>query len=105
MSFIVIYEVFRKEGMSHDEFVEYWLNTHAPIAAKLPHVRGYTNYPITSSTDVPEPVPDGISVLTFDSQEDFEAMIASPDMEVSGEDAAKFTSHFGVLTAERHDIV
>jgi uncharacterized protein (TIGR02118 family) len=104
MPFIVIYEVYRKEGMSHEEFVEYWMNTHAPIAAKLPNVRTYTNFPVTSATDVTDP-PDGVSILTFDSQEDFEAMLASPDMEVSGEDAARFTSRFGVLTAERHDIV
>ncbi|MHB1539617.1 MAG: EthD domain-containing protein [Solirubrobacteraceae bacterium] len=105
MAYTVVYQVYRKQGMSREAFVDYWRNVHGPIAAKLPKVCGYVNYAVTSATDAPEPVPDGFTILTFDSQEDCEAAMSSPEMAASGEDAANFTSGFGVFTVEPDAIV
>ena len=105
MAYTVVYQVYRKDGMSAEEFVDYWTRVHAPIAAKLPRVRSYVNFAVTSATDAPAPAPDGFTILRFDSQEDFEAAMASPEMEASGADAANFTSSFGVFTVEPQQIV
>lgn len=105
MAYTVVYQVYRKDGMTPQEFADYWTNVHAPIAAKLPKARSYVNYAVTSATDAPEPVPDGFTILTFDSQEDFEAAMASPEMAASGADAANFTRSFGVFTVQPHQIV
>lgn len=32
----------RADGMSHDEFADYWLNEHAPMAESLPGVWQYS---------------------------------------------------------------
>ncbi|HWF52864.1 MAG TPA: EthD family reductase [Solirubrobacteraceae bacterium] len=105
MAYTVIYQVFRKAGMSHAEFAEYWVSTHSPIAAKLPGARSYTNYVVDAATDAADPVPDGFTVLSFDSEADFTAAMESPEMAASGEDAAKFTSHFAVFSVDPHQIV
>jgi uncharacterized protein (TIGR02118 family) len=105
MAFTVIYEVYRKEGMSRDEFADYWVRVHSPIAAKLPNARSYINYAVSSASDAPEPVPDGFTILTFDTEEDFNEAMASAEMQASGADAANFTSRFGVFTVEAHRIV
>ena len=105
MAYTVVYQVYRKEGMSTEEFQRYWSEDHAPIAAKLPKVRSYVNYAVTAATDAPDPVPDGFTILEFDSQEDCEAAMNSEEMAASGEDAANFTSHFGVFNVEPQRIV
>jgi len=53
----------RKDGMTHDEFVEYWLTEHAPLAEDLPGVHTYT----TSVPADPEQARyDGIAELHFE---------------------------------------
>ena len=32
----------KKEGLSHDAFVDHWLNKHAVLCAKLPGLRRYS---------------------------------------------------------------
>ena len=32
----VVFLVTRKPGMSQDEFIDYWINRHTPLTAKLP---------------------------------------------------------------------
>jgi uncharacterized protein (TIGR02118 family) len=105
MAFTVIYQVYRKEGMSKEEFVDYWENVHGPIAAKLPNVRRYTNYSVVDATDAYEPVPDGFTVLEFDDEEAFNAAMNSPEMAEASADAANFTRHFGLFTVTAHPIV
>jgi uncharacterized protein (TIGR02118 family) len=105
MAYTVVYQVYRKEGMSSEEFRRYWTEVHAPIAAKLPKVRSYVNYAVTAATDAPDPVPDGFTILEFDSEEDANEAMASEEMAASGADAANFTSRFGVFNVEPQRIV
>lgn len=105
MAYTVIYQVYRREGMSPEEFADYWENVHGPIAAKLPHVQRYTNYAVTSATDAYDPPPDGFTILEFPDEAACTAAMNSPEMAASGEDAAKFTRHFGVFTVDAHPIV
>jgi uncharacterized protein (TIGR02118 family) len=105
MAFTVVYQVYRREGMSREEFADYWENVHGPIAAKLPHVQRYVNYSVDADTDAYEPVPDGFTLLEFADEESFQAAASSPEMEASGADAANFTRHFGVFMVTAHPIV
>ena len=65
----------RREDMTHDAFVDWWLNDHAPLAASLPLLRRLTfNVVDTGGEDAGV---DGISELWFDTQADFEAAYAT----------------------------
>jgi|SRR5215211_5057594 len=103
--YTVIYQLYRKDGMSRDEFAKHWTETHAPIASKLPHVKSYRIFPVTGSADALEPEVDGFALLEFDSEEDFQKTSQSAEMAESGEDAAKFTRHFGVYMVDGHKVI
>ena len=74
MSFKAIILLTRAEGVTHEQFADWWLKQHAPLAKQLPNLRkGVFNL-------VENPVegdPDGVSELWFDTQADFEAAYAS----------------------------
>jgi len=54
----------RQDGLSHEEFVDYWLNEHAPLAESLPGVRKYA----TSVPTAPKKTAyDGIAELYLES--------------------------------------
>jgi uncharacterized protein (TIGR02118 family) len=57
----------RTEGTSHEEFVEYWQETHAPIAEDIP---GLCKYNIVLPTDPEHAEFDGLAELYFEDLED-----------------------------------
>ncbi len=63
----------RRDDMSADEFRQWWLNDHAPLAAQLAGVRRIIFNEVTDPSEV-----DGISELWFDSEADFHAAYAEP---------------------------
>lgn len=65
----------RREDMTHDAFVDWWLREHHPLASSLPRLRRLTfNVVDVGGEDAGI---DGISELWFDSQADFEAAYAT----------------------------
>lgn len=53
----------RREGLTHEEFVDYWLTEHAPRAKEMPNVKKYvTDLP----TDPEKSSYDGIAELYFE---------------------------------------
>lgn len=65
----------RREDVTHDEFVDWWLTEHVPLASSLPHLRKVVLNVVDVGAE--ETGVDGISELWFDSQADFEAAYAS----------------------------
>ena len=65
----------RRADMTHDGFVDWWLDDHAPLAATLPRLRRLVFNVVDAGHG--EAGIDGISELWFDSQADFEAAYAS----------------------------
>jgi uncharacterized protein (TIGR02118 family) len=62
--------------MSHEEFVLWWLESHAPLARQLPRLRKA----VFNVVDQPgDGQPDGVSELWFDSVNDF---VAAYDSEI-----------------------
>lgn len=59
----------RAEGTSREEFREWWLERHAPLARRLPGLRRLV-FNLVDTEGAPY---DGVSELWFDSQEAFEA--------------------------------
>jgi uncharacterized protein (TIGR02118 family) len=54
----------RKEGMSHEEFLDHWANTHVPLAREIP---GVVRYARVVPTDPENAEFDGIAELYFES--------------------------------------
>jgi uncharacterized protein (TIGR02118 family) len=79
----------RKEGMSHEEFREYWENNHSPLATDIEGVvRYHTVYP----TDPENAEFDGVAELYFETLEDLHEALGSEgsrDYDPTKEVAAK----------------
>jgi uncharacterized protein (TIGR02118 family) len=92
----------KKAGMSADEFREYWLEHHAPIAGDgYEHLKGYVVDLVTRVPEGQETPYDGVAVLTWDDRDGFKADMASQAAKRSTDDLATFTSAFGLLFVEQ----
>jgi uncharacterized protein (TIGR02118 family) len=78
----------RKDGWSHDEFRDRWLDEHAPLVEDLPNVRKY----VTSLPTDPERAEhDGVAELHFDGMADLGEAFDSDAGEALQADAAEFS--------------
>ena len=85
----------RKNGWTHAQFVKHWVETHAPLAHKVPglrryvqnHIRGERTRADIEATAVEI---DGIAELWFDDQAALEAAARTPEMKALHADGAKF---------------
>ena len=68
----------KREGMTHEQFVDHWLNTHAVLCKKLPKLRRYS-VNLVDRKRFPKFGYDGFSELWFDSEADLVAAFASPE--------------------------
>ena len=74
MTFKAIILLYRRADATHEQFVQWWLGQHQPLARQLPKLRKGVFNVVESPADGE---PDGVSELWFDSQVDFEAAYAS----------------------------
>jgi uncharacterized protein (TIGR02118 family) len=84
----------RKEGMTHEEFVDYWENVHGPLLRTNPAVRRYVQSHIisvrlTAAAAVTGEI-DGVVELWFDDVEAFNRSWESPVNKAIMEDGANF---------------
>ena len=93
----------RKQGMTHEEFEHHWRTRHGPLIASIPAVRDrqvrYEQHPrlhapgrFTGTSGF-----DGVAIVTFESMDDFEAMIADPAYEPVREDEQRFLDLDGTV--------
>jgi uncharacterized protein (TIGR02118 family) len=98
MSFKAIILLTRRADMTHEEFVQWWLNEHAPLARQLPGVRAITFNVVEQEG---EPPCDGITELWFDSRADFDAAYADPiGQGVAADSIAHVTSRVRMMVTE-----
>lgn len=92
----------RKEGTSAEEFRDYWLNSHAPIARDgYEHLTGYTVDLVTRVPEGQEAPYDGVAVLTWEDRDGLKADMASETAKRATEDLGNFTDGFGLLFVEQ----
>lgn len=93
----------KKAGMSDEEFRDYWLNTHAPIARRgYEHLTGYVVHLVTGVPQGQERPFDGVAELTWDDRDGFRADMATETAATSTKDLSNFTDGFGLLFVDRH---
>ncbi len=93
----------RREDMTHAEFMHWWINEHAPLAATLPGLRKLTFNAVASGFD--ESGIDGIAELWFDSQVDFEAAYATEIGKATAADSIAHVKGRVRLFIEENEIV
>ncbi len=77
----------RRDDLTHEQFAQWWLQEHAPMARALPNVRRILFNLVEQNPDAPC---DGITELWFDSREDFDAAYAT---EIGKKEAADSLAH------------
>jgi len=92
----------RKDGMSAEEFRDYWMDHHAPIARDgYEHLKGYVVNLVTRVPQGQEAAYDGVAELTWDDREGFSADMKSEAAKRATDDLANFTSAGGLLFVEQ----
>ena len=93
----------KKDGMSDEDFLRYWLETHAPISRDgYEHLTGYTVNLVTGAPRGQEPAYDGLGELTWDSRDDFVADMKTEAAKLGADDLANFTESSGVVFVDVH---
>ena len=100
----------RKAGLSHEEFVQHWLEVHGPLAHAVPGVRRYVQSHIIGTRtrpDIPETEVeiDGIAELWHDDQEALARAAASPEMKRLTDDGALFIGSIKSYIVEEKQII
>ena len=100
----------RKNGLTHEEFVEYWENKHGPLAAKMftKAKRYVQNHPVMLPGGKEPPI-DGIAEMWFDDVESQQASATwyqTDDGKPIRDDEAKFMdrSKMAFFLAEEKEI-
>lgn len=92
--------------MSLEEFADYWINVHGPLAAQVPGLRGYSisiAHAVPFSDDV-SPW-DGLVEMRFDDGDAMEAGLSSPAGIIATEDVENFAERRGLMLADETVIV
>jgi len=87
-----VYQLKRRDGMSLDEFRQYWLNIHGSLGSKLPGLRRYVqSHLIDEAYAYARPHFDGVAQLWFEDTDAIRAAFASPQGRALADDGPKFT--------------
>lgn len=93
----------RRAGMSFAEFDRYWLEVHAPLAAKLPGVTRYVQRHVKAPS--PEFGVDGFAFIDYESEAAMDAAWASEAGKAALADVPNFLGRHDVVIIEDHVIV
>lgn len=94
----------RNPNLTQQEFMDYWINVHAPMCRRILEPFGCRRYaatfPVASSAQATEGLGlDAVVQLAFDTKEQMEEALASPDFGV--EERRKSSAYAFDLTAMR----
>jgi uncharacterized protein (TIGR02118 family) len=99
----VLFAMYRKEGTSAEDFLAHYRESHIPITRRFPGLREYTVLPIAGTQE--EDAPDAFATMAFDSEEDFQAVLSSPEFGEAMEDSAKFVARASSYVVDQIQVV
>ena len=94
----------KKPTLSDEDFAKYWIETHVPLAKKLPGIRRYV---VNFVRRPPNREPDyhGVVELWFDDIGAMKNAFASPEGKATSNDTEVFTDSVTVLYTDEHPIL
>jgi len=94
----------KKSTLTEEQFAEYWVETHAPLAKKMPGLRRYVVNVVTPPPNR-EPEYDGVVELWFDNVTDMKKAFNSPEGQATQNDTERFTTGRTVMYVDEHLII
>ncbi len=93
----------RREGLTHEQFADYWLGPHAELARGIPGARGY----VINVAQEPEAAGcDGFAEVWFDSEEAARtAFSEEPFASVIAADRPKFVGDQTIFLVDEHAVI
>jgi len=93
--------LYRKPEFSHEKFIKYWVEVHAPMANHIPHIRRYVVCPVTTYPEkADDPGPDGVAEVWFDNLEISRNFGSSPEAKKWAENSRTFIARNMTVTVE-----
>jgi uncharacterized protein (TIGR02118 family) len=103
-----VYQLTRKDGMSLEEFRQYWIEVHGDLGSKLPGLRRYVQSHLVDEAYLyVRPHFDGVAQLWFDSADAMRAAFDSPQGKALAADGPKFTdmAALRMFVAQEHLVI
>lgn len=95
----------KKEDLSRDAFRDYWIRSHAPLARRIPGMRGYRINVAGNAGDLPSAPYDGSAEIWFEDRAQMEAGLSSPQGVVAGADTDHFAESVTFLVCDEHVVI
>jgi|1186.fasta_scaffold101988_4 uncharacterized protein (TIGR02118 family) len=96
----LLFAVYRKEGWSHEDFIAHYRDVHIPMGRGFDGMVEYDIFPVNGGGD---DAPDAFAVWAFESEEAFQAALASEQGQSQQKDAETFTGRADVYMVDRFD--
>lgn len=103
--------LYRKEGMSIEDFRRHWREVHGPIASRMPGLRHYVQQDVVTELGLlgrgmsDADLPDGIAELTYDDDASSKASLASPEGRAAVADLANFCRTLSTFVVEMRTVL
>jgi len=100
----------RKPHLTHEQFVDHWLNVHGPLALSVPGIRRYVQSHIVGTRtrpDIPETEVevDGIAELWFEDTESYQRAAESAEMKRLTDDGALIIGQIKTYVIDEKQII
>ena len=100
----------RKDGLTHEQFVQHWLDVHGPLALVVPGIRRYVQSHITGTrgrADIAEIelAIDGIAELWYDDEDALRRSSATPEAQRLYADGATFIGRIKTFVIDEKEII
>jgi uncharacterized protein (TIGR02118 family) len=96
--------VTRKRTLTYDEFIDHWMNVHAPLVAKLPGLLRYS-VNLVDRERSPGLDHDGFAELWFASTDALETAFASPEAALLRDDVKHFVDRHMAASVYEYNII
>jgi uncharacterized protein (TIGR02118 family) len=98
--YTLLFAMYRKDGLSPEEFVAHYRDTHIRITRRFSGLRQYDVFPVDGDEG-----PDAFAVMAFDSLEDFEAILETDEFKEAMADSETFVARTDSYTVGHIPVV
>jgi uncharacterized protein (TIGR02118 family) len=92
----IIGTAYRRDDFTHDDFMRYWLDVHAPISARRPGLRGYVVSEVIRRVQG-ELQTDAFVEQWFDDEEAYARARQTPEAAAAWEDLERYAKPEGTF--------